>query len=789
MSDALAELRALDVRTVAAALGLTEGRGGWGPCPVCGASQRSESRNDRRAPIGVVREGRGWNCTRATCDGRGDALGLVAAVVLGSPKWTGNDATRRVIEHARDVGLVPHDDGNYRRREGARTVAVEAPKRPPAPPARVPAPPAEVEALWAACVPVTADAEVAGWLESRGLPPAAVEALDLARALPTDVELPRWASVGRAPWHRGWRCLLPCYASDGALVGLKARLVRKGAPKSTCGTDVTTRGAVLANPAAAALLAGEGAAERVLVVEGEPDLLTAALLAAELAPDVAVFGVWQGAWTDHGNALGAHHRVLLATDNNPAGDKFADAICRTLPCPSRRWRCEPGTDWNDRPDLLERVMRDENVWDFSPEEEPPAPVPESRPFLAPLSDYTEADLAADAERHLLEIAELPAWPEQGGGWKPDNRTNHDLDAGHGLGRVLAGILGGGLEIGNVGLIGARRAGAGKTTLLLQLVEGLALRSAKLTTTDNKTDGALTPVVLMTELPRRLVIRRSLSRWLGLPGSYLRSRSGTARVARGVLPELLQRAASSEHAAELVWGELAPAARRELTPAHRFVRVLSTSECRLRGPDALGAIEDEVRQWVVELEAEHGREVVPILALDPLQRWADPTKPEIEGHAELCGAFTRVVRSNGWVGLATSDTNKATATGQNPKNRTDNEVATGAFRGTYALMHEASFALYLDRVEDPEPVNGAGLAQGVYVRVGVVKNWEGPDLPSPSAWAGLAWDVTCSRLYPLTVEGTELLRPKPKPKPKPPNQPSVAPFKPPSASEILGGSPK
>jgi hypothetical protein len=221
------------------------------------------------------------------------------------------------------------------------------PPRPPAPP---PEPPrsypldAEVKALWGACVAVTDDQEAAAWLrDERGLDPAAVEDRDLARALPHDAPLPRWATFQGSTWtSTGHRLLVPVYDGHGAMRSVRASRLRSGdSPKRLPPAGHRAAGLVLADPLARLVLSGEGregwpSSLRMIVTEGEPDFLTWAThysAADEGAP--GVIGVVSGAWTAEIAArLPEDLELLVDTDHDQAGDTFAAGIVRTL-----RGRC------------------------------------------------------------------------------------------------------------------------------------------------------------------------------------------------------------------------------------------------------------------------------------------------------------------------------------------------------------------------------------------------------------------------------------------------------------------
>jgi hypothetical protein len=114
---------------------------------------------------------------------------------------------------------------------------------------------------------------------------------------------------------------------------------------------------VLANRAALALLKERGrpglwldAPIEVVIVEGETDFLCAA---TEEIPDGsfrAVFGIFSGSWTAaHAVVIPDDATVIIATDPDAQGDKYAEQITRTLGGRSFfRWTpSKPGQDLSD----------------------------------------------------------------------------------------------------------------------------------------------------------------------------------------------------------------------------------------------------------------------------------------------------------------------------------------------------------------------------------------------------------------------------------------------------------
>jgi 5S rRNA maturation endonuclease (ribonuclease M5) len=239
---------------------------------------------------------------------------------------------------------------------------------------------AEVAALWAACSPLDADPRepAARWLNvRRGLDAERIAALDLARVLPGPAyPWPRWVpSLGmdRAAWLAVYRLAAPVYNAAGELAALRFRAVDRYPPDALNvpppGCRIEDRngravlvahvrgedrelpkalaavgcghaaGLVLADPLGVALLRGKLEDEgmrwdrRVVIVEGEPDLwaYATAMSRTRNGASYAVFGHMAGAWTDaHAARIPDGARVLVETDDDDAGDRYAETVRDTL---------------------------------------------------------------------------------------------------------------------------------------------------------------------------------------------------------------------------------------------------------------------------------------------------------------------------------------------------------------------------------------------------------------------------------------------------------------------------
>jgi len=213
-------------------------------------------------------------------------------------------------------------------------------------PARPPKP--EVDTLWSASVPVGSDHEVAKWFRRRYGGRASsfleqTEVGDLARAIPRDLRLPRWAWSRRGSWTQtGHRLLFRLWDHTGNAVSLRARsLDAAKTPKSLAPCGFSVRGLVLADPLGTELLARDVsrwcAAPDVVVAEGEPDwLLWSARPQDAETQSPTCFGVEAGAWRQEiADRIPEGARVAVRTHHDEPGERYARQIVTSL-----RGRCQ-----------------------------------------------------------------------------------------------------------------------------------------------------------------------------------------------------------------------------------------------------------------------------------------------------------------------------------------------------------------------------------------------------------------------------------------------------------------
>lgn len=348
------QVNACGVMQVARALGFAEVRGhgrhpALAPCPACKAQARGST--DKSGPVGVTSDGKGWRCFR--CDASGDAVALAVAYVTGS-----TDAGGRWADVRRECASSGLCDPDPRQPMPATPAKRVEPLPPPAPePPRYP-PAAEVAALWKACVPVTDDVEVAAWLlDVRRIDPVKVEDFRLARALPRNAKVPRWAwgpkgneEHGGTWTALGYRLLVPLYDAAGRMASIRARRVfihgqepQDGRPKGVAPAGFDVRGLVMADALGRLMLAGaalgDGSPARdwaarcgVWITEGEPDMLALCVQYSDADQDApAVLSIVRGSWTPEIAArVPDGTTVYLATDHDKDGEKYAAEVQATL---------------------------------------------------------------------------------------------------------------------------------------------------------------------------------------------------------------------------------------------------------------------------------------------------------------------------------------------------------------------------------------------------------------------------------------------------------------------------
>lgn len=340
-----------------------QGRGAWGPCPVCGAERRSSGRGDRRGPISFYDGNTRWSCKAGGCGVGGDSVALLAAARFHEIPGRGDPRWRELLAELDDQPNRPRRPPATARFSPSRSDLgsrnAPEPKGTEAREATYP-PQEEVEALWNASVRLTdlppGDA-AHRYLEDRALQPSLLGQLDLARVLPSRYPWPSWLPK-TVPGI--YRLMVPVFDATGDLRSLRFRAVAAvRGPKAFPPKGFALTGLVMADSLALALLRGQRVDDdgmpwdgRVVIAEGETDFWSLAgnparhRRAIEDRRSWAVFGVVAGSWTGTIAArIPSGAQVVVWTDLDAAGDRYAEIIRASLAprCAVRRRPSTPGS--------------------------------------------------------------------------------------------------------------------------------------------------------------------------------------------------------------------------------------------------------------------------------------------------------------------------------------------------------------------------------------------------------------------------------------------------------------
>lgn len=272
----------------------------------------------------------------------------------------------------------------------------------------------------------------------------------------------------------------------------------------------------------------------------------------------------------------------------------------------------------------------------------------------------------------------------------------DLPEGQGLGDVLDGFMGGGLAPGSLVGLGAAGTGAGKTALLMQMLDGLALRSAA---TAKAPDASLplTPIAIYSEMAEDDLEDRTLGRLLDVSGHiFAAGRSARRFHAKAWVDDQFNRAAAAMEPGGVY---------HRIAAWQRFTRA-----GKLAGPTLVAAVEADVSAWVEDLKLAHpGRDIVPIVALDPINSFLPlDGRSEVETLGEMAAALDELADRRRWIIVITVETNKTSAVAAAGKEGTGG-AAAAVYRGTMQLLHRLDVALVLDAgKEDPAGICDATL---------------------------------------------------------------------------------
>ena len=345
----------------------------------------------------------------------------------------------------------------------------------------------------------------------------------------------------------------------------------------------------------------------------------------------------------------------------------------------------------------------------------------------------------------ISIDVLPTWLQF------DDREDHTAPYGYGVGPWLNESLGGGFRRGSFVSLGALTAKAGKTTFLQQIADGLVLLSAQRLIAHRNGAAGEDQIFLihwLTEMETHADLSyRMIGRYLGIDTSFWGR--GTAA---HTTPGIQSLALSFDIDPRVIAVACDKRVERWLDDPHSLLSVARSlcvnmdpamiprgkkkkfSADPRRGNELLDltarAIEERVQRFA-ERERIEPRRIVPIVVLDPVQRFIDP------GDGDRLGALNEMIHGarelahvKRWLVFATSDTTKGGADTDKDLTGDPAALAAKAFGGSINLAHEPDTVVVLHAEQVDPPLSGPRIVNvPVSVRVCLCRRASaGPPVP-------------------------------------------------------------
>lgn len=219
--------------------------------------------------------------------------------------------------------------------ELARPAPRAAPRKPSHKPTIAPS---ELSAFWAATLPVNRtivdphvlDMGVCFYLARRGWYAPALATLDLVRVTPLP-DACDWPSWWPAAWASTWRLVMRAYDAHGDVASVHARSIVPDAEPKTRWPRGVPAGYLFADKRGVALLRGEpGDTDRVVICEGMTDTVAMALAVADAGRRFATIGITAGATKTLREVRWPKVPIVVATDHDDAGERYAREIFTAL---------------------------------------------------------------------------------------------------------------------------------------------------------------------------------------------------------------------------------------------------------------------------------------------------------------------------------------------------------------------------------------------------------------------------------------------------------------------------
>ncbi len=314
--DIFSEIRGYGISSIASRYGCEVDKTGraFSPCPVCGSKTRHTKRKDVRPACIIVQGGNGWMCLQ--CEAKGDTVDLLARLVNQGRRPERPDEWRAVLS---------------RWKEGVATLPLPAPRTSNlGHPGALQRPSyAEVMTLWGRSTGIPGEQDV-DWLTKKFPHYTLKDIVDsgIVRFLPKH-DRPEWW-----PWRHRYMAML-AFDQHGLVQSLHARMVgepEEGKPKSRFPKGYSASGLMLCNKTATNWLRGKFPVKYVVIAEGlTSTLATTMALKKQDKWHWAVLGYTSGSHAAIKEIPWSNEEVLIFTDNDKAGNAYAERIASSLP--------------------------------------------------------------------------------------------------------------------------------------------------------------------------------------------------------------------------------------------------------------------------------------------------------------------------------------------------------------------------------------------------------------------------------------------------------------------------
>jgi len=348
------------------------------------------------------------------------------------------------------------------------------------------------------------------------------------------------------------------------------------------------------------------------------------------------------------------------------------------------------------------------------------------------------EIKADFEREPLDWAVLP------GNLNPAGFPDESVPTGNGIGEWLNEGLGGGLTPGYFLVIGAKRAKGGKTAFMDQALTGLGMTGAQnyLNAKDGKPSGPIMIPFVLSEMPLKDLEQRGAARYIGCDQSIFR-RGKSAHLAKGVVA-WADKCKISAHSmlAQIQTRVLVEAQKNSLFNVARRLRqyinpARDFPQDERLGTKMLARVAALIRHRRAQVAQETGRDIKdiwPILFVDPLQRFGDHEGGDVTSIDVLLNGLRAIANDDRVIVIATSDTNKASASEGKPTKREEkllpDAMVAKVTRGTYGIGHIPDAVIAIEVEPGNVSQDPYELERRALVYVGLSRWSAGSDEPFP-----------------------------------------------------------